>query len=180
MIFTIISIFLSVFECVFSAKSIKHDNVAIIHFNIESQTIADLGYKKFMSRIAYQPNKFTYAVAKTLKLNKNEIESLIPSQYKTGVIFYFMVEFDDSEHYLQIEKTIKDLANIDSLINEASKIYNIKDMNNGTINATRVTMVKLTTESSANTHKLVATASLRSMETIQSLTPSVMLDNNNH
>ena len=194
MIFTIISILLSVFEYVFSSKSIKSDNVAIIRFNIESQTIANFTYKKFISKIAYRPIQFTHCVAKTLQLNKNEVEALMPSQYKSGVIFNFIVEFDDSSHYLQIEKTIKDLTNINSLINEASKIYNIKDMSSDNDNdndtdnemmsevtqTTQVTMVKLKEGvqlKDGNGRTSAASTSgysvnLRSMQTITSETHS--------
>ena len=92
MIFTIISIILSIFEYLFSSKSIKNDNIMIISFTVLSKYFGNMSEGTFLFKVIFRPRKIRHIMYRLLKINRAQIERLIPLQLKNGVIFTFFVE----------------------------------------------------------------------------------------
>ena len=102
MIFTTISIFVSVFEYQFSSKAIKSDTVMIVRFDISSQQMANMRRSHFSKQIIFRHHKLIHYMAKIMQINARTVERLMPLQVKNGAIFSFIVEFEDMNEYTSI------------------------------------------------------------------------------
>ena len=93
MLFTIISISLSIFEFLLSSKIIKQGSILVLSFNVESIEIAQRTRSQFNRTIVfYRNNKICHSIAKTLQLADKQIERLKPKQYPKGAVFTIFIE----------------------------------------------------------------------------------------
>lgn len=96
MIFTIISILISIFEYNFSSKFFELESIVIVRFNFESNNLANMKQQQFTSKVIFQKRQMIAVIAKLLKLNTTQIDRLITSQYDKGARFTFLIRIDDT------------------------------------------------------------------------------------
>ena len=101
MLFTIISIVLSLVEFIFSRKFIKSNSLLVIRFSINARNIARMKHRDFRSKIIFKRIKLVHCVAKMLNTSNEFVERLIPLQTKKGAMFTIVVQcrshtFDDT------------------------------------------------------------------------------------
>ena len=111
MLFTIISIVLSLFEFIFSRKFIKSKSLLIIRFSISSSNVRKLKYSEFQSKIIFRRLKFLHGIAKILNINKEFVERLIPLQTKDGAMFTLVVQC--SAQNFDVTESLMDAATRD-------------------------------------------------------------------
>ena len=97
MVFTVISICLSLFEFMFRSKYIDNGSILIARFSVESKKVASMRFNEFQQRIIFRKNRFINSLAKCLHLNYVQIDRLIPLQDSNGAILTFIIEADS--HY---------------------------------------------------------------------------------
>ena len=130
MIFTVISICLSIFEHCFLANKFKNlDYICVIKFNIESNEIASLPKEKFISKFVFVREKITDEIEKILEFDDIQIERLKPKQYSKGAMYTFIIEGNAiaNDILLRMNAAISD----GSLVRSFQRIY---DLNSNNIN----------------------------------------------
>ena len=96
-VFTLISIFLSGFEYLFSNKTLKLENIMRISFTVESKYFGRMSELKFLTKVVYNLRKINHVIYTLLGINPRNVERLMPIQLKTGAIFTFFVEYDHDD-----------------------------------------------------------------------------------
>ena len=156
MVFTIMSILLSIIQHFTSRKFIQPQNIFVIRFNVECNDIALLETKtKFSNALVF--NKYdaiTHSISKLLRINDKQVERLKPLQYSKGAIFTFIVEKNHQKNDTFIDNIKRYLNNSivnGSLVEEFSKIYKFKYTT--TIPIDMLSIKKLTDLLIANSNK---------------------------
>ena len=110
MIFTVISILLSVFEYIFAANFIHNDSNILVTFSVTSKDIASMTRSQFTSQLVFQNWKLITAMAKILKVNTNRIERLKPKMIMDGAMYTFVLTTEQSQydHICQIMHDVVD------------------------------------------------------------------------
>ena len=97
MIFTVISVLLSVFEYALSSRFVRKGSVMFIKFVLQSQTIANMSAKEFIDNIIFRrAHKVTHSMSKTLGLHFVQVERSIPMQSNDGMSLMFIIDADSS------------------------------------------------------------------------------------
>ena len=115
MIFTVISISLSVLEYVFESNPLKHKFAVFIRYNVISKHFANMSPIQFSKKFRLCPRKSNHIMAKMLGISGRLIQTLPPIQDKNGVTFSFILEIDNKMEYSQIQTEINNLVNDNSL-----------------------------------------------------------------
>ena len=98
MLFTFISILLSVFEYFFSKNFIQLQSSIIVTFNVESKDISSMQNRQFIKEIVFRKNKLVHYMAQLFNLTNNrQGERLKPKKDKNGVICTFAIDVDKSK-----------------------------------------------------------------------------------
>ena len=125
MIFTVLSIFISIFEYLLSTKIIAEETVMIVSFEVESTTISKMDKKPFKQQIILRETKLLNCMAKICSLEPERIERLIPIQQGKGALFKFIINCGLSK-FSKISNSISDSIINDNLSNQISIIYDLK------------------------------------------------------
>ena len=136
MVFTVISIVLSIIQHFSTNKFIKPQNIFVIKFNIESQDIQKLDDKKqFSNKIVFiKYNAIINCIAKILQIDDKQIERLKPLQNSKGAIFTFIIEKNISNNINKFNfiDTIKrhfiESIKTGQLLIEFNQIYEFKSV----------------------------------------------------
>lgn len=125
MVFTIISVMLSIFEYALSSKFVRKGSVMIIKFVLQCDTIAKMGGRKFLNTIVYDNLfKMNHAISRTLGLGFVQVERLIPMQTNEGVTFMLIIDADSSR-FDQIWQLFVDCVKNGSICRQLAEIYGI-------------------------------------------------------
>ena len=92
MLFTLISLFLSVFEYFLARKFIKSSHLLMIRFMVESQQIEALDEYEFFGQIGLKKFEIVHYFAKLLHVNIRHVERLMPIQTDQGMAMTFLVD----------------------------------------------------------------------------------------
>ena len=128
MVFTIISILLSVFEYTLSSKFLKQGSIMITKFEFESQHIADMIGTTFRDNVVFSHYyKLIHLISKTVHVNAEQVERMIPIQSNNGVRYTFIIDC----HYVHFDHIwdsfYQSICSNTLTKHLQTKIYNIKD-----------------------------------------------------
>lgn len=93
LLFTSISIGLSVGEYCLSKQLLKSDSYVVASFKVNSSEIEVMSRKQFRSKIMFRQKVFISEIAKILEIESCRIDLLIPVQTKTGALFVLHIDF---------------------------------------------------------------------------------------
>lgn len=109
MVFTVISILMSVFEYFLSTRFIYVASTIVIKLMVESNDISQMSYKTYRSKIVSRQHAIILSIAKILKITSHQVERLKPKLVTNGIMFTFIISIDES-HYdnikLSMEKAV--------------------------------------------------------------------------
>ena len=128
MLFTIISVLISVFEYALSWKSFRKG--VMIKFVFASRTIVKIGRRKFLDKVAHtNAHKIGHSISRTSGLAFIQIERTIPMQLNEGVTFRFIIDADSSklDHLWQL--FVNDVRN-GTICDDFAQIYKINKKDN--------------------------------------------------
>ena len=95
MIFTIISILLYGFEYLLSSKFIMKESIMVIKFEFETNRISSLSQVKFGQKVIFDHRKdLIHFMSKTIHVNSEQVERLLPTQSNNGAKFTFIIDSD--------------------------------------------------------------------------------------
>ena len=118
MIFSILSIILSVFNYMSSKLLIECETITIIVMDIQSQQLANTQPKKFRRLIAQRRKPICQELSKIIQVDKGLMEILMPIQTNTGTQLTFYIRNNhssDKKVASNIVKTIKTGINSGSI-----------------------------------------------------------------
>ena len=96
MIFSVLSIILSVFNYKSSSLLIECETITVIVMDVQSQQLANTPPKTFRQLIVHHRYPISYELSKIIEVNKRLIEILIPIQTKTGTKLTIYIRNNDS------------------------------------------------------------------------------------
>ena len=127
MMFTIISIVLSVFEYFLSSKFVSFASNILITFDAECQDIVDMSWKEFARNLIFKKWQLVGSVGKVLKLTAQQIERLNPKPCAKGAMYTFAIATDISE-YNDIKDRMYEFVSSGKLAQEFERIYPLKNV----------------------------------------------------
>lgn len=101
----------------------KPESVVVVTFKVDCPYIANMRYIEFAQQVTYKRRKITHCMAKILQCNTQVVERLMPLQCQNGVIFSFLIDFDDVDACLIIEREIQQAVDDTSLAKVESSLY---------------------------------------------------------
>ena len=96
MIFSVLSIILSVFSCISSSLLIECEAITVIVMDIQSQQLAKSQPKNFRKLIVHHRKPICHELSKIIEVDKGLIEILMPIQTKNGAKLTIYVRNNDS------------------------------------------------------------------------------------
>ena len=123
MAFTIISIFLSGAEYLFSHKAAKMEHIMIISYTVDSPYFANMKEGAFLFKVMFKPRKIVHAMYTLLEINRSNIERLMPLQLKNGAIFTFFIEYGNQIKYNKIANKMNNAIADKALESKFCQIY---------------------------------------------------------
>ena len=112
MIFTIISIMISVLEYSSKSKFINAGCVSVVRFTVESSEIADMKLNEFRKRVVFKRFGILSSFAKSVELQFDEVERLNPLHTKKGAVFTFIMDLQNDDQYenvrIELRNAIRD------------------------------------------------------------------------
>ena len=139
MLFTVMSILLSVFEYCLSSKFVNYASSIVISFKVESQDIAKMGGREFSQKIVFQRNRFCSRVAQWLNLAPRQIDRLNPMKTEDGAIYVLCISTDESK-FERITRKMSKCISDGELSTVIEKLYKLEKVN---ISIETLTVVKL-------------------------------------
>ena len=128
MVFTTISIILSIFEYCFTCKNkTKKDCVSIVQFKVESSDFQSMTYPQFCAKIVYRRMGIIGTIGKLLAMPSQNIERLKPVHYTKGVFFTFLIYSSPSHPFVKIKAELENSIKDKTLQRELNKIFNFSD-----------------------------------------------------
>ena len=118
MIFSVLSIILSIFTYVSSKLLIECEAITVIVMDIQSSQLANTQPRKFRKLVIHHRNPICRELSKIIQVDKGLIEILMPIQTNTGTTLTFYIRNNDSSHKKiasNIVNTIKTGVNTGSL-----------------------------------------------------------------
>ena len=98
MIFTIISILLSIFEYCLGEKFLKFGASVVLSFEIVCPEVSQMKSRKFFRQYVYKKNQLVSKMAQITKLRYPQIERLKPHKTPKGARFAFIVGVSTQEY----------------------------------------------------------------------------------
>ena len=123
MVFTLISIFLSAVEYLFSRKSVKSEHIMIISYVVDSPYFGNMKEGAFLFKVMFKPRKVVHAMYTLLGISRSNIERLMPLQLKNGAVFTFFIEYSSERKYQKIEAKMTDGIIDNALESKFCEIY---------------------------------------------------------
>ena len=113
MIFSTISIVLSLFNYKLSSLLLECEAITVIEIDVESKQLGHTSAKKFRQLILHHRKPICNELGKIIGVDKRLIEILTPIQTNTGARLTFYIRNDSSDKYLapKIVKTVRDEIN---------------------------------------------------------------------
>ena len=109
LIFTVVSIGLSISEYYLSNQLLKFRSYVIVSFEIKSKDIQSMNYRKFLNKIIFHKKSFIAKMARIFKIEFAAIDRLIPIHTQQGAIFIFNIQTDlkTIKHNLNVKDICK-------------------------------------------------------------------------
>ena len=122
MLFTIISVFMSVFEYIYLSNKFKTFNcITLLSFNIKNNEISSMNQQNFKSKIILIFKDFIHELSKILEIDVRKIERLIPIPHNNGVSYKFIIQYDCEF----VKNKMKDNIKINSFIRVTFSTFKI-------------------------------------------------------
>ena len=102
LIFTLVSICLSICEYLLSKELLNNDLFVIVSFEAQCNEFACMSHKTFRKRVVYPHKIFLDEIARYLKIEYSQTESLKPVHTQKGVMFVMYISGD----YNSIKKVL--------------------------------------------------------------------------
>ena len=111
MIFSLISIILTLFEFFMQGYLIEKESMLSIKFTVESDHLQNLSHKQFKQKIEFKRYCISNALAKILSIGSSSVELLKPIASKEGVLLIFHVKDNSVNMQNSIEMINQEIAN---------------------------------------------------------------------
>ena len=105
LIFTLVSIGLSIAEYFLSKKLFESQLFLIVSFDVNSNDIATMTRKEFESNVLFRRVKFLHSLARSLRLQDGSIDRLKPVQTTNGAVFHVIIDTHGT-NFEEVKKTI--------------------------------------------------------------------------
>ena len=92
LMFTLVSIFLSICEFCLSKQLLKSDTFVIVSFEVKSNDFKKMKHKQFSQKIIFCRNSFVNKMARMLKIDFSKIERLKPIHTQNGAMFTLCID----------------------------------------------------------------------------------------
>ena len=127
MLFTVLSILLSVFEHALSSKITQYGSIMIARLSLKCQMIANMSEREFAAKLIYtHKRKLIHLVSKTLHINKQKIERMIPTQSTYGATYIFII-IEDLMHFDYIWNLLYKSIENKTFADKVKSIYGFSD-----------------------------------------------------
>ena len=123
MVFTVISIGLSIVEYWFSRAQIKSEHTMIISYVVDSPYFSNMKEGAFLFKVMFKPRAIVHAMYTLLGIQRSNIERLMPLQLKNGAVFTFFIEYNIEKTYNKIENKMNDIIGDQVLESKFCQIY---------------------------------------------------------
>ena len=122
LIFTVVSICLSIVEFFVSRQLLSSESNVRISFEVNSRDFKNMNVDTFSKQVVFRQRSFLFNLASLLKIQMNQIELLKPIHTKSGAIFVFNIESEMNDITPIFEQCISNLT----LATQIKKSYKLR------------------------------------------------------